>query len=262
MHGNNPSVSAFDNRHASGAIHASGNRGLLAEDADKYRSPVLRELQRYRQLAASGVAAASSSAASHPGIPPASGAAGNGTAGPSGGVLKWIGNGLIGSAEASQSNLLPLGGAAPGIVGENDGSIPDANEAASPLAPDNRRYLSRRIAGQASAFDTGAPAVSFVPSNETLSPDRSNSFDDRFGNRGSAPSMAQFALPQQASRPLGLFTGQPMPDWPVSPPIFGFPDRSSGHGGSADDRGLGRSLVTGIPFLDEYIRYLSREYPI
>jgi len=55
------------------------------------------------------------------------------------------------------------------------------NEAAAPLAPDNRRYLSRPIAGQASAFDTGAPAVPFIPPNGTRSPDRASSFDNRFG---------------------------------------------------------------------------------
>jgi hypothetical protein len=87
----------------------SGNRGLPVEDADRYRSPVLRELQRYRQLAASGVAAAPSSAASDLGIPHASSAVGNGAGGPWGGVLKWIGNSLISSAEASPSKFLPQG---------------------------------------------------------------------------------------------------------------------------------------------------------
>jgi hypothetical protein len=68
----------------------SGNRGLSVEDADRYRSSVLRELQRYRQLAASGVAATPSSATSNLGIPQASSAVGNEAGGPWGGVLKWI----------------------------------------------------------------------------------------------------------------------------------------------------------------------------
>jgi len=208
----------------------SGNRGLPVEDADRYRSPVLRELQRYRQLATSGVAAAPSSAASNPGGPLASSAVGNEAGGPWGGVLKWIGNGLIGSAEVSQPNLLPQGGPAPGFVGGNEGSIPDINEAASPSAQDDRRYLSRRIASQASAFDTGAPGVPFLSPNEGLSPDRSNPFDDRFGNWPSTPGVTRPALPQQASRPLGLFTGQPMPDWPVPPPIFSLPNKADAPG--------------------------------
>ena len=231
-----------------------------AEEADRFRSPVLRELQKYRQLAASGVATASSSAASYPGLPYASGSVGSGTGGVTGGVSKWIGNGLIGAAEASQPNLLTHGGTAPDFAGQNDGSISNSNEATSPSARDNRRYLSRRIASQASAFDTGVPAVQFVPSNESLSPDRLNAFEDRFGNWPSAPSLTQPALPQQGSRPLGLFSGQPMPDWAVPAPIFGLPDRASVRNDSADDRGLNRPQGTGIPLLDEYIRYLHGSY--
>ena len=30
----------------------------------------------------------------------------------------------------------------------------------------------------------------------------------------------------QANRPLGIFSGKPMPSYPVPPPIFGLPDRS------------------------------------
>jgi len=231
-----------------------------AEEADRFRSPVLRELQKYRQLAASGVATAPSSAASYLGLPHASGSVSSGTGGVTGGVLKWIENGLIGSAEASQPKLLPQGGTAPDFAGENDGSISNSNEAASPLTPDNRRYLSRRIASQASAFDTGAPAVPFIRSNESLSPDRPNAFEDRFETWPSTPSVTQPALPQQASRPLGLFSGQPMPDWAVPAPIFDLPDRASVRNDSADDRGLNRPQGTGIPLLDEYIRYLNGTY--
>ena len=227
-----------------------------ADDADRFRSPVLRELQRYRQLAASGVAAAPSSAASSLGIPRAPSGAGSGAGDVMGGVFKWIGNGLIPSAEASPSKLLPQGGAAPDFLGDSDGSIADASEAASPLAKDNRRYLSRRVVGQGSAFDAGAPAVPFVPSNAGLAPDYPNSFEDPFGNRISTGGATQPAQPQQASTPLGLFTGQPMPNRVVPLPIFDILDRSIGRDGSADER---ESQGTGIPMLDEYIRYLNRE---
>jgi hypothetical protein len=177
-----------------------------------------------------------------------------------GGVFKWIGNGLIPSAEASPSKLLPQGGAAPDFLGDSDGFVADASEAAPPLAQDNRRYLSRRVVGQGSAFDTGAPAVPFVPSNAGLAPDYPNSFEDPFGNRISTGGATQPAQPLQASTPPGLFIGQPMPNRVVPPSIFGLPDRSRVRAGSADDRELDGPQGTGIPMLDEYIQYLNREY--
>ena len=193
----------------------TGNPGLPAEDADRFRSPV-----------ASGVAAPPSIAASNPESPLASSADGSGAASPPGGVLKWIGGGVLGSAEASQPNLLAQGGAAADFVGENGGSISNTNDAASPRVPDNRRYLGRRIANQTSAFDTGVPAVPFISSNAGLAPDQPNAFDDRFGNWGSASGDVKIALPQQASRPLGILTGEPMPDGAVWPRMFVLPDKS------------------------------------
>jgi len=52
----------------------------------------------------------------------------------------------------------------------------------------NRRFLTRRIAGQprASVFDTGASPVLFVPANDSLVPDTKTSFADRFGDRASS----------------------------------------------------------------------------
>jgi murein DD-endopeptidase MepM/ murein hydrolase activator NlpD len=232
-----------------------------AEDADRFRSPVLRELQKYRQLAASGVAAAPSSAASNLGTPTAPSGVGSGAGDVMGGVLKWIGNGLIPSAEATPSKLLPQGGTAPDFLGDSDGSISDASEAAPPLAKDNRRYLDRRVVGQGSAFDTGAPAVPFISSNAGLAPDYLNSFEDRFGNWPSSAGVTQPAQERPASAPLGLFTGEPMRNKALPPSIFGLPDRSGVRGGFSDDRELDEPLGTGIPMLDEYIRYLNREYP-
>jgi hypothetical protein len=230
-----------------------------ADETNRFRSPVLRELQKYRQLAASGVAAAPPSTAPNLGIPRALSSVGSGAGDVMGGVFRWIGSGLIPPAEASPSKPLLQDGTAPDFLGDSDGSVSDASEAASSLAKDNRRYLSRRVAGQASAFDTGAPAVPFVPSNEGLAPDHPNSFDDRFGwiSTGGA---AQPAQRQQAAMPLGLFRGEPMPNKVVPPSIFGLPDRSGVRGGSADDRELDGPQGTGIPMLDEYIRYLNREY--
>jgi hypothetical protein len=231
-----------------------------ADDTGRFRSPVLRELQKYRQLAASAVDTAPSSAASNLGIPRGLSSVGSGAGDIMGGVFKWIGNGLIPSVEASPSKPLLQDGTAPDFLGDSDGSISDASVAASPLAKDNRRYLSRRVVGQGSAFDTGAAAVPFVPSNAGLAPDYPNSLDDRFGSSISAGGATQPAQRQQASALLGLFTGEPMRSKAVPPSIFGLPDRSGVRGGSADDRELDGPQGTGIPMLDEYIRYLNREY--
>ena len=128
----------------------------------------------------------------------------------------------------------------------------DANGSAAPLAGDNRRYLGRRVAGHASAFDTSASAVPFVSSSGSLSPRSPNSLDGQlleleFGNRHN--DEARIALP-------GLFTRQSMLDWSVPPPLFNVSDRSGARNGSVEDREAQRG--TGIPFLDEYIRYLNQ----
>jgi hypothetical protein len=39
----------------------------------------------------------------------------------------------------------------------------------------------------------------------------------------------------QSDRPLGLFSGEPMPGYPMPPPIFDFPDRSTRSGDNMDD---------------------------
>jgi len=230
-----------------------------ADDTDRVRSPVLRELQKYRQLAASAVDSAPSSAASNLGSSRGSIGVDSEAGAASGGFLKWIGNGLVSSTEASPSKLVVQSGSmAPGFLGGNDGSISDANEAASPLAKDDRRYLSRRVVGQEPAFDAGAPAVPFVPSKAGLSPDYPNSFKDPFGNRSSTGGTTQAGQPRQASTPLGLLTAQPMPSRVVPLPIFDLLDRSTGRESSADEW---ESQGTGIPMLDEYIRYVNRAYP-
>jgi len=66
-----------------------------------------------------------------------------------------------------------------------------------------------------------------APPNEIPS-DRSASFVDRFGDWASTPEVSAPRGPyqaeppqQQGSRPLGIVTDQPMPDWPFPPPIWG-----------------------------------------
>jgi hypothetical protein len=40
---------------------------------------------------------------------------------------------------------------------------------------------------------------------------------------------------QQTGRPVGIFTGQPMPNYSVPPPIFGLSARSAASGDDMDD---------------------------
>jgi hypothetical protein len=114
----------------------------------------------------------------------------------------------------------------------------------------------------ASVFDNGASAVPYVPSSATLAPDRQSSFNERFGNSPSSSAGApqtdrsqvrvlssrvlapdgspfQSTVPsqvrQQPDRPLGIVTGQPMPDYPVPPSVFGLPDQSAATGDNMDD---------------------------
>jgi hypothetical protein len=133
-----------------------------------------------------------------------------------------------------------------------------------------------------SAFEIGAPAVPFVPSDRPASSGRQDSFDDRFGGwpaapPASAPSVPLQSVPQSQPgnstrgdarnirvlssrilphgggsangtlpanpdqpsarrvRPAGLFTGQPVPDYPVPPQLFSLPDRSAASGDDMDD---------------------------
>ena len=224
----------------------SGSWSLLpAEDADRISSPVLRELQRYRRPPAAGVT--TSAPMSSPRGPYILSSVGSEAGDVAGGVLKWIRRDLIPPAEASRSKSLPQGETVPDLLGDSDEAIPDAAEAAPLSGRDNRRYLSRRVVGQGSVFDTGAPAARFVASNAGLAPD---SFEGRFGNWSAT-------RPQQASASRDFFTGQLLPDPGVALPIFDLLDRSTGRKESNDEW---EPQGTGIPMLDEYIRYLNREY--
>jgi Peptidase family M23 len=136
--------------------------------------------------------------------------------------------------------------------------------------------LGPRIAGKSqSFFDTGTPAVPFVPPNNVLSPDLRNSFDSRFGNWASFPAVPpdeapsanrhdsfvdRFgnwiaspeggitprdsilpAPPPQPGRPLGIFTGRPMPSWITPPPLGGLLNNSNAAGNND-----GFNLLAGI----------------
>jgi hypothetical protein len=82
------------------------------------------------------------------------------------------------------------------------------------------RRLSRRI-------------VNPSASASQATPDDGASFSDRFGNRTSPPeSIAPFnpnlaAAPPEPRRPLGIFSGKPMPVWTVPPPLGGLSNNSN-----------------------------------
>jgi hypothetical protein len=65
----------------------------------------------------------------------------------------------------------------------------------------------------------------------------SSRFMPRDGVGNASPAAASVPSPSgplsQSGRPLGIFTGEPMPDYPVPLPIWGFPDKSA----SASDEG-------------------------
>jgi hypothetical protein len=117
------------------------------------------------------------------------------------------------------------------------GSFAAPSDSSPPLyAKQTERRLGRRIAGKPeSIFDTGAPAVQFVPPNDVLSPDRQNSVDNRFGNWTSVPvappNAAQSADRQNSfADRFGNWTSSPEggisprnPNLPLPPPVPGRP---------------------------------------
>ena len=124
---------------------------------------------------------------------------------------------------------------ADGMASENSNQVA-AQPGIAPAVTSNtpERYL-KRIAGgpQASVFDIGAPPVASLPPNDALSPGRPVAFSGRFGDwtaspdDGIAPRNPNLPAPlPEPGRPLGIVSGQPMPQWVTPPPIFGQRDRS------------------------------------
>jgi hypothetical protein len=103
------------------------------------------------------------------------------------------------------------------------------DESASPETRTSIPRLSRRFAGQPEVIlpDTTMPAL---PPNEVPA-DPPTSFVGRFADWASSAGASAPRGPYQpgpqgeAVRPLGIVSGEPMPDWPFPPPIWGFPDR-------------------------------------
>jgi len=141
-------------------------------------------------------------------------------------VGKLVGDSLITPAEGASPLGLPLRDpTAPILPGdETQGIFSDKPE----------RRLSRRIVNpSASASQATAPAMPLSPSNEVRSPDDRAFFGDRFGNWTSpSESIAPFnpdstAAPPEPGRPLGIFSGKPMPEWTVPPPLGGLSNNSN-----------------------------------
>jgi hypothetical protein len=121
------------------------------------------------------------------------------------------------------------------------------------------RYLGRRLVdgSGSSVFDTGAPAVPFVP-NGPLVPQPPASFDDRYGGRGASPAAPGpvSSYPTGPARPPGpasetdprnvrvlrsrmvqlgsASSGQSTVAYPAAP-IFGLPDQSAASGDDMSD---------------------------
>jgi hypothetical protein len=138
-------------------------------------------------------------------------------------------------------NPAPTDSAASGTFGSSGQFVPGSASSSRPLY-ESRSFVApresvapsdaakdirvlRRIDGKSNVFNSGAPAVPFVAENGISGQGRPASFDDRFAGATSAP----------AARQPGVITGQPMPDYPVPPMVFGLPDRSAASGDNMDD---------------------------
>ena len=101
-------------------------------------------------------------------------------------------------------------------------------QATPPQALSGARFLRSRIANPPAVSGLSIDPVGPMP-NEQPPADHAASLNDRFGNwAASAGATAplspyqQFSAPPQSARPLGIVSGQPMPDYPFPPPIFDF----------------------------------------
>jgi hypothetical protein len=161
---------------------------------------------------------------------------------------------------AMRSSTTPAIG--PGLRSAANGSTP-------PVVNENFRYVGRRLADQPRS-PIASPSVTDmtpVPSNPPFPPDMQSSFNDRFGNWAAtvpdmAPRSPTLSSPlRQQAQPLGIVSGMPTPPWKTSPPpIFDLPGRAgvTSNRSASDDRDSPNAQGTGIPFLDEYIRYLNQ----
>lgn len=173
--------------------------------------------------------------------------------------------------------------------GYGTGILPSANEVAAPelwssVDNDIRRDLNPYIKPPEAAAEmvrdsvarAGIPSRNNVfefgfPSSDAVAPSAPTRYadgrdaptSDPDGVRSGVQAFDTGGAARPATRPqaggaLGLVTGEPMPQWPVAPPIFNFSRRSETPDGFASDRKAQESAGSSIPLLDEYVRYLKR----
>jgi hypothetical protein len=221
---------SFDNRF--------GNWGSApAGDASNGNSAFLRALERYRRSAApdgpASVAAAPSS------TPP--NASGPGFGSQLAGGLNTVGTGAV----RMLSGIAKYVGDS--LITPADGSAP-----ALPV----RRLVGRIVDDpRTSAFDTGAPAAP-SPSNGFLSPDRADSFGDRFGNW--APSAASVPPDNrsQSSPPRQTGDGGILKYYNNSPAQA--PAAGPGDIFSPPMPGPRQSRGSAPPYTSEYLQFLNQ----
>lgn len=112
--------------------------------------------------------------------------------------------------------------------------VPGSATSSRPLY-DTRSFVPVEISNQNIRRLVRAPTATLngvagaSPTNQLPAGDPA-SFDDRFRRWTVPPESSAPLGPYQAvrvspeSRPLGLFSGKPMPDYPFPPPIWGFPE--------------------------------------
>lgn len=136
------------------------------------------------------------------------------------------------------------------VDGRSGSSVFDTGAPAVPFSPSNNIFSPGRPASFNDRFgdSTLSPAVSAPPRLQPA-PDNSTQIDPRNirvlrrvggpdvtqAGSPSSPSTAPNQPQPQAGRPPGLIAGQPMPDYPVPPMVFGLPDPSTAPGNNMED---------------------------
>jgi hypothetical protein len=173
--------------------------------------------------------------------------------------------------DSGNPGLAPAGSGSTGMMFFEDGTphpVSIRPHAATPGDPtsgvdvtlkdgSNEHWWNDQIDGfirsRMSPFDSRAPAVPFVPPagvspnpvQPIASPGRGDATQgdprnirvlSRIPAPGATPPLPNNApTSQQAATPPGLVSGQPMPDYPVPPFLFGLPDRATASGDDMDD---------------------------
>jgi len=241
-----------------------GNWGSVpAGDSDIPRSPVLRELQKYRRsMAPNGSVPSSAQSASsatpafqpdavyspagdfYGNFPGASAAAPSPkafnapafgsdprTANDANAVAQRLARLFHGFGQFVEDSLVSPAEAAPLPRVLSGPTAPDLPHDEAPAVVSKRpeQYLSARVVypSPASARDAAAP----------VAPDVQGSFKGRFGDwvGTAARNSDQLAQVPQAEPVLSLVSGKPIPNYPIPPSIWGFPDSSTTTSDSVED---------------------------